>query len=503
MVNLTTINSSFELIRNITTLRDQFDDLQRQFATGRKEETFGNLGPDRNISISFRAQLSRIEGYQKAIRDQSVSIDTMASTLERIDALTSNTKNNAFPLGYTLQSGTRTIPQVEAEQALAEVVSLLNLEVGGKFLFSGRATDTRPVAELDDILDGTGGQAGFNQIVNERRTADLGGAITDATLNGRLDITSTLDTVSIAATGGVFGFSFPASAISTTNPGAMTVTDAAGAPPTATVQFTGIPAVGDVVRIQLAMPDGTIQDINLTATTQNPPDEGEFLIDADPNVQATNFQTAFAERVDYFARTQLAAASANRAGEDFFSNDPPLRVVDPGTSLADATALAADPTNTVRWYLGESGLDDPRLTAVAKIDDGISVGYGARANETSLLKTVREIAVFSTFSTAGNDNLDTQRYDAMASRTRSDLDDPSGETLPRSIINDLRLAQASFSVAEQRNDNKQTSLENLIFEIEGITQEEAAAQILTLQTRLQATYSATALINDLSLVNFL
>ena len=48
------------------------------------------------------------------------------------------------------------------------------------------------------------------------------------------------------------------------------------------------------------------------------------------------------------------------------------------------TLVAGTPANTVSWYTGETGTDSARGTAVARVDQSITVQYGARANEQAL-----------------------------------------------------------------------------------------------------------------------
>src|SRR4029079_3238316 len=75
----------------------------------------------------------------------------------------------------------------------------------------------------------------------------------------------------------------------------------------------------------------------------------------------------------------------------------PLRVAGP---LATATALAPDPVGTVRWYTGENGPLPARNTAVARVDQGQTVAYGARANEQAFTLQLQNIAVFATLTTS-------------------------------------------------------------------------------------------------------
>jgi flagellar hook-associated protein 3 FlgL len=78
--------------------------------------------------------------------------------------------------------------------------------------------------------------------------------------------------------------------------------------------------------------------------------------------------------------SNTAAFAALGFGSTVSANPAPLRVG--GAPLNTATTLVAGtPANTVFWYTGENGADSPRGTAVARVDQSISVQYGARANE--------------------------------------------------------------------------------------------------------------------------
>ena len=43
------------------------------------------------------------------------------------------------------------------------------------------------------------------------------------------------------------------------------------------------------------------------------------------------------------------------------------------------------------WYTGEMSTDLARGTAVAKVDDALTVSYGARANEQAIRSTISNI----------------------------------------------------------------------------------------------------------------
>jgi flagellar hook-associated protein 3 FlgL len=294
-------------------------------------------------------------------------------------------------------------------------------------------------------------------------------------LTERIATNTVGDTTTFTENTSLYGYSFATPAFAASDPGTVTLTAPAGTPPTGSVQFTSIPGNGDTYDINVLDDQGNPVTIQLTAVNAGPPGPGEFVLDADLTVTAANFDAAFQTALDTQAGPEIGAA----------------------------TTLAADAVNTVRWYVGETGLDDPRQTALARIDDDVNFGYGARANEMALSTVVKELAVFSSFTFDINDTTAAERYNALSSRIRQNLADPTGRTLPRSVSTDIGLAQNTAEKTRQRHQDALGILNNIVGEIEGANTEEAAVRLLKLQTQLQASYSVTASLNRLSLVNYL
>ncbi len=57
-------------IQQLTQMRTQFDDLQRQLSTGQKSATYAGLGLDRGITVSLNAQLSAISCIRRHDRQR-------------------------------------------------------------------------------------------------------------------------------------------------------------------------------------------------------------------------------------------------------------------------------------------------------------------------------------------------------------------------------------------------------------------------------------------------
>lgn len=502
------------LTKALADLNGQLNDLSIRLATGKASQTYAGLGDGAASSLAMRTKLGQIDSYQSVNATVNTRISLMNTTLTRLDGIAAEYKLTD-PNEFMLTSGSVTIAQSQAAVDLKEAIAALNLDVGGRYAFSGRSTDVKPVISAEAMLADDGDKAGLRSVIGERKLADLG-----ADGRGRLTVSAASGgSFSVAETGaGPFGFKISSISSTMTNGVASGPT---GSPPSVTLGFTGEPNVGEQMRVGLKLPDGTTTEIVLTAKAAGDPsglNTGEFRIGATADETAANMQAAFDAALKTTASTELTAASAMQAGEEFFNVAPgaePARVADfDGTyatsadriaALMSATSLDATGTadKTVSWYVGENGAGDPRLTAGAKIDDGVTVAYGARANEDGPRRVVQTLAVFSSMTFTADDADAKARYSALANRTVSTLGDAKTSTDIQSMAVDLSSVASSIKASNARHSAAKAMAEDVISDNEAVSKEEVAAKILALQTTLQASYQVTANLSQLSLVNFL
>jgi flagellar hook-associated protein FlgK len=91
----------------------------------------------------------------------------------------------------------------------------------------------------------------------------------------------------------------------------------------------------------------------------------------------------------------------------------------------------------------------------------------------------------------------------LAQRVGTNLDVPPGTQKVADIEAELATAQSTMSAAGTRHQQAKATLQDMVQQIEGVSTDDVAAQILALQTRLQASLQTTALLYHTSLVNFL
>jgi flagellar hook-associated protein 3 FlgL len=302
--------------------------------------------------------------------------------------------------------------------------------------------------------------------------------------------------------GSVFGLKI--AGVSSTLKGA-TVAGPAGSPAGVTVDLATNPNPGDTLTYSFKLPDGTSEQLTLTATTATPPAANQFTIAATPAATAANLKAALTTAVTTLAATALTAASAVAAANDFFNTDaanPPRRVN--GPPFATATSLiAGTAANTVSWYTGEAGSMPPRSTATAQIDPSLSVSFGMRANESALRRTVGAVAVFAALSFSATDPNASARYAALTQRVSGNLSPPAGAQTVANIEADIAGAQTAVQTATARHATTTASLQDMVQNIVGTNPSDVGAQILDLQTRLQASLQVTALLAKTNLATLL
>jgi flagellin-like hook-associated protein FlgL len=481
----------------ILDLRSQLDTLTQQLASGKISNTYSGQGSGRSLAIGLRSQLSGLAGYADTAVNLNTRISVANLSLQRLVDVGSSVKGAAVSAVSEIDNTGQTAGQKTASLGFFDSVDMLNAKSGDRYLFSGRATDTQPVTAADVIMDGNGAQAGLKQLILERKQADVG-----TSGLGRVVLTTPSATsVQIAEDASPSVFGLKLNAITSTLTGA-TITQPAGTPAAMSVDLGATnPAEGESVKFSFNLPDGTTEDITLTASTATPLPANSFAIGANPAATAANLNAALNTSIGKLANGPLVAASAVTAGDNFF-DQPPMRV---GTiPFGAATTLVAGTTaNTVSWYNGETGTDSARGTAVAQIDQSITVQYGARANEQALRSQLQTVAVFAAVTTSISDPNANAQIAALNQRVAQNLAAVPGTQSIQDIQADFAGAGASIKAATDRQAQTKAITQTMLDSIEGINDDEVATKILVLQTSLQASYQTTAMLYQTSLTKFL
>ncbi|MEH0076551.1 flagellar protein [Pannonibacter sp. Pt2] len=500
------------LTQQLNKLSSTLSEKTSQLATGKVSTTYGGVGNQRLLSMELKQKVERIESYEETITMSRLHIKTLNLNLERLEALRIESKSTMDLNNFQLQADGQTSTQATAEILLTEAISLLNAEVGGHYLFGGSDANTNPVLEMSQILDGVDGKAGLKQVMNEYWQANKGPAGSE----GRLTV-SPLNTVLAAGVpvssdfsiteDGAHNFGFDIGSV-TSSLSNMTLTPPAGADPDSFgIEFTGQPQPGEKITIELGLPpDGSkTTKIELTAAVGSAA-EGEFLIGADLAETAANLRTAIQSGIQQEAGISLRAASDEWAANEFFNTfngQVPNRV--DGPPFDTATGVVSGAATTTSWYVGENlPTLDPRQDKVAVVDDNLSLGYGVRANEQGLADVVKTLATFVSADFSSNSAMDKKYYGALADGMKAILQpadtDRSGIV---DITTEVAVAYKSIENTAERHQIRKSGYNTTVDQIEGVDKELLAAEILQMQTNIEASYRASSIVMQLSLADYI
>jgi hypothetical protein len=180
----------------------------------------------------------------------------------------------------------------------------------------------------------------------------------------------------------------------------------------------------------------------------------------------------------------------------------PLRVN--GPPFATATNLiGGTATNTVSWYTGEVGSDPARGTAIARVDQAVTVQYGARANEQALRYQLQNIAVYAAVTTNASNPNSKAQVNALQQRISANLAPQNGQQSIQDMQAEIAGAQTAIKSATDRQTQLKGMAQTMLDEIEGINADEVATKILALQTNLQASYQTTSMLYQTTLTKYL
>jgi flagellin-like hook-associated protein FlgL len=200
--------------------------------------------------------------------------------------------------------------------------------------------------------------------------------------------------------------------------------------------------------------------------------------------------------------TNPAAFAALGFGATATATLPPLRVG--GSPLSAATSLVSGTAaNTISWYTGEAGPGSARATATARVDQSLTVQYGARANEPSIRAQLQTLAVFAAVTTSASNPNAAAQVAALSQRVTQNLSPQPGQQTIQNIQSDFATAQLTMKNAASRQTQAQGMLQAIVDQAENVSPDQVASQILALQTNLQASYQTTVMLAQLTLTKFL
>jgi hypothetical protein len=140
---------------------------------------------------------------------------------------------------------------------------------------------------------------------------------------------------------------------------------------------------------------------------------------------------------------------------------------------------------------------------MARVDQSVTVQYGARANESAIRSQLQTLAVFAAVTTSASNPNAALQVSALSQRTAQNLANDPGQQTIQDIQSDFATAQQTMKDATTRQTQTQGMLQGIIDQAESVSPDQVASQILALQTALQASFQTTSMLSQLTLTKFL
>lgn len=471
-------------------MRSQLDGLTRQLATGKRAETLGALGPGRATSLSMRAGLAQAQAHGAVIQRGETRASLMAGALDQMTRIGSEARSDALAARSASNVVTPAAGRTGALARLDMAIAALNSDFDGQYLFAGSAATTKPVISARAMLEGVGGAAGLNQMMDERRRADAGTGL------GRLDLTQSGAAVTLAEEANGLPFGLKLAGVANGISGATA--GIGGSPSALSVAFSAVPASGETIDIVFGLPDGTQDSVRLKVGASN--GVGTFAPGTDAATTAANFSAALDAGLRDLVGSKLAGASGIIAAQDFLAGTaaaPSRRIAGPPFETATGFAAPGSVPTTL-WYQGDDDpMVDPRETQNATVDRGVTLAVGARANEAPFRAVLAGLAAL-----AAGPEQSVAAFQATADRAAGLLPAMAGAA-GREIVTEIGIARQSMAQARERHAQVGAVMTAALGAVEDAPLEEISVALLSLQTRLQASYQVTASLGRLSLANYL
>ena len=169
-MRVATFATSDSLLKAAMRVQAQEAEATVQEASGQKSTDYAGLGRDSTTLVSLNASITRSKAYQDAANTANTRVQAMYDAVgSMVDTLT-NALSDAINTDLTT-TGNDVLAST-ASSALDDIISQLNSQYDGNYLFSGTATDTEPV-DLTNYSTSDTDASGYYQGNNDSLSAKV------------------------------------------------------------------------------------------------------------------------------------------------------------------------------------------------------------------------------------------------------------------------------------------------------------------------------------------
>lgn len=152
-IQLGDLAQSYQLRSENARLKREMSVIAEELASGRTADLTARVSGDLTPIAGIEHDLSRLAGYDTAVAESILLTDTLQQALEAVQSLTQDLSSGLLTVGSAQDVTAAHAVGIDARGKLETVVGLLGMQVGGRSMLSGVATDQPALAGTDVILD--------------------------------------------------------------------------------------------------------------------------------------------------------------------------------------------------------------------------------------------------------------------------------------------------------------------------------------------------------------
>jgi flagellar hook-associated protein 3 FlgL len=142
------LSQSFSSRQRNIAIRQDIGRYAQELSTGQVSDIRQILAGNYSYLTEIEHKMDLLKGYSVATTEAAHFSSTMQTLIGSISDTTQNLTNSLLTNSLTANDNIAS----EAHDTLDEMIGRLNTEVAGRFLFSGTATDQKPLADTTTLL---------------------------------------------------------------------------------------------------------------------------------------------------------------------------------------------------------------------------------------------------------------------------------------------------------------------------------------------------------------
>lgn len=152
-LNTGDLTQSLLLRRQNSALKTDFNRLTQEMTSGRKADLAAAVSGDFKVLAGIEHSLTVLSAFNTAANEAQTLATTQQTALETLQTIGSDLAPTLAGAGTTGGATHVTTAAHDARQKFFSAVAALNVRVGDRYVFSGDATDQKPILGAQDILD--------------------------------------------------------------------------------------------------------------------------------------------------------------------------------------------------------------------------------------------------------------------------------------------------------------------------------------------------------------